>query len=44
MARVSVVIVAGPPVGGALLFLAMLRFDRQAPETDPGEAGAFSEK
>ncbi|WP_433572114.1 APC family permease [Streptomyces sp. CA-251247] len=43
-ALVSVVIVVGLLVAGGLFFLVMLRFDRQALETEPGEAGAFSER
>ncbi|MFI1151166.1 hypothetical protein [Streptomyces sp. NPDC020817] len=40
-ALVSVVIVVGPLLGG-LFFLAMLRFDRQATETEPGGADSFT--
>ncbi|MFE6126898.1 APC family permease [Streptomyces sp. NPDC056437] len=43
-ALVSVVIVVGLLVAGGLFFLVMLRFDRQALETEPGQAGAFSER
>ncbi|WNO77186.1 MULTISPECIES: APC family permease [unclassified Streptomyces] len=43
-ALVSVVIVAGLLVGGGLFFLVMLTFDRQALETEPGEADAFGER
>lgn len=40
-AFVSVVIVAGLLLLGGLFFLAMLRFDRQDMETEPGEVDAF---
>lgn len=41
-AFVSVVIVAGLLLLGGLFFLAILRFDRQAMETEPGEADLFT--
>ncbi len=40
-AAVPVVIVAGLLLVGGAFFLALLRFDRAALETEPGEAGAF---
>lgn len=41
-AFVSVVIVVGLLLLGGLFFLAMLRFDRRAMETEPGETDSFS--
>lgn len=41
-AFVSVVIVAGLLLLGCLFFLAMLRFDRRAMETEPGEVDSFT--
>ncbi|WP_328397914.1 hypothetical protein OHS70_15785 [Streptomyces sp. NBC_00390] len=43
-ALVSVVIVVGLLLVGGLFFLVMLKFDRQALETEPGEARAFDER
>ncbi|MEU9176971.1 amino acid permease [Streptomyces sp. NPDC048550] len=40
-ALVSVVIVVGLLLAGGLFFLVMLKFDREALETEPGDAGAF---
>ncbi|MFD5427050.1 APC family permease [Streptomyces sp. NPDC127084] len=40
-ALVSVVIVVGLLLGGGLFFLLLLRFDREALETEPGDASAF---
>ncbi|WP_405775631.1 APC family permease [Streptomyces sp. NBC_00859] len=41
-ALVSVVIVGGLLILGGLFFVAMLKFDRQALETEPGEADPFT--
>ncbi|MFD7835402.1 hypothetical protein [Streptomyces sp. NPDC059761] len=41
-AFVSVVIVAGLLLLGGLFFLAMVRFDRQAMETEPGQVDSFT--
>lgn len=41
-AFVSVVIVAGLLLLGGLFFLATLRFDRQATETEPGRTDSFT--
>ncbi|MFD7443798.1 APC family permease [Streptomyces sp. NPDC059909] len=40
-AFVSVVIVAGLLLAGGLFFLVMLKFDREALETEPGDVSAF---
>ncbi|MEU0397603.1 amino acid permease [Streptomyces sp. NPDC006208] len=43
-ALVSVVIVVGLLLVGGLFFLGMLKFDRQALETEPGDVRAFDER
>ncbi|CAM5283629.1 hypothetical protein [Streptomyces avidinii] len=40
-ALVSVVIVAGLLLAGGLAFLCLLKFNREAMETEPGDAGFF---
>ncbi|MEU2156801.1 hypothetical protein ABZ532_17595 [Streptomyces sp. NPDC019396] len=40
-ALVSVVIVVGLLLGGGLFFLILMVFDREALETEPGDASAF---